>query len=170
MSPILKITAREAIIPFIILVAFWFTLVPVVSLATIVTGSVVATGTIVFCRKILFRRADFPLYNLRTVPVFLMLLARLLIEVVRSNVEVARTVLSRELRIQPQFVRIPAVHTTEFIRAVHAQCITLTPGTISVEVESDSILVHALTDKAAAGLRENFAVRALRLIEGIHSS
>lgn len=158
------------IVPFIVLLAFWFTLVPVVSPASIMTGSIIVTGTIAFCEKILFRRTHFPPYTLRTLPWYLTLLIRLLIEVVRSNIEVARTVLSRKLRIQPQFVRLPTTHKTEFNRAAHAQCITLTPGTIAVEVESDGIIVHALTDKAAAGLQDSFAVRALQHVERIHSS
>lgn len=77
----------------------------------------------------------------------------LLVEIVRSNVAVARIVASRELAIQPQLVRVPTGLRSDLGRVVYANSITMTPGTVTLEADEDSLLVHALTDATAEGLR-----------------
>lgn len=160
-----SLSIREVAVPFVVLLAFWILLIPESSIPSVAIGAIVSAGTVFFCRDILFRRDELPLYTVRTVPIYLLLLLRLIVEVVKSNIDVARTVLSPELRIQPQFIHVPTAYRTVFNCVVHSQCITLTPGTISVDVRSNDILVHALTDKAAAGLQNNYAARMLKRIE-----
>jgi multicomponent Na+:H+ antiporter subunit E len=48
----------------------------------------------------------------------------------------------------------------------HANSITLTPGTISVEVGPDEFLVHALTSAAAEGVRSGDMDRRVKRFEG----
>lgn len=162
--------AREYLIPFLILLLFWRLLAPDGTIASWAIGGVVSAGTILFCRDILFRRSEFPPYTLRTLPRYGLILVRLVFEMIRSNIDVALTVLNPRLPIQPQFVRLSVRYRTEFNRTVQANCITLTPGTISVEVDSESILVHALTDRAAAAVAHNFAIPSLKTIEELHVS
>ncbi len=152
---------RETIVPFLVLLAFWNLLTPDFTVASLAIGTVVCAGTVLFSEDLLFRRGEVPLYSIGTIPVYMRLILRLVVEVIKSNIDVARTVLSPRLRIQPQFVTLPVSYRTEFNRVVQAQCITLTPGTISVEVKETEILVHALTDRAAEQLLHNFAVPAL---------
>ncbi|MEZ6091420.1 MAG: Na+/H+ antiporter subunit E [Pirellulaceae bacterium] len=71
-------------------------------------------------------------------------------EIIRSNFEVARIVLNPELRLQRTMVRVKASQRTELGRVILANSITLTPGTVSVRVEGDRILVHALSFTGAA--------------------
>ena len=71
-------------------------------------------------------------------------------EIIRSNLEVAKIILSPELRLQRTMVRIPANQKTELGRVIYANSITLTPGTVAVRVEGDKILVHALSFSGAA--------------------
>jgi hypothetical protein len=58
------------------------------------------------------------------------------------------------LPISPTLVRFRPSQKTELGLVIHANSITLTPGTIAVEVEPDEFLVHALTREGAAGLAE----------------
>ena len=85
---------------------------------------------------------------LRAVPYVLWLA----LEIVKANLDVARRVLSRDLPIQRQLVRVRATQRTDIGRAVFANSITLTPGTVSVIVNDDEVLVHALCDASARGL------------------
>jgi multicomponent Na+:H+ antiporter subunit E len=48
----------------------------------------------------------------------------------------------------------------------HANSITLTPGTITVEAQPDEFLVHALTRAGAEGLAGGEMDRRARLLEG----
>jgi multicomponent Na+:H+ antiporter subunit E len=79
-------------------------------------------------------------------------LAWLLREIVKSAIDVGRVILDPKLPIRPQLIRVEASQRSELGQVIYANSITLTPGTISLDVRDNSILVHALTDGAAAGL------------------
>ncbi|MBU0752843.1 MAG: Na+/H+ antiporter subunit E [Gammaproteobacteria bacterium] len=89
----------------------------------------------------------------------------LLKEIAVSGWQVTRVVLDPRLPISPTLVRMRPSQTTDVGLVTHANSITLTPGTISLEVGSDEFLVHALTRDGAAGVQRGGAmdlrVRAL---------
>ena len=77
------------------------------------------------------------------------------LEIVKSNLDVARRILTPgPLRISPRMVRVRPEQTTDVGRVVFANSITLTPGTVSVDVTAGEILVHALHEESARGLLE----------------
>ncbi len=76
----------------------------------------------------------------------------LLIEIIKSNLHVAKIVLSPKISIQPQTLTTQPSQKTSTGIAVHANSITLTPGTISVDINDDGILVHALSNHTAQGI------------------
>jgi multicomponent Na+:H+ antiporter subunit E len=61
---------------------------------------------------------------------------------------------------------VPAVQRTDLGRVVYANSITLTPGTVSIIVEEDTILVHALTPEGAADLAGGEMGRRVARMEG----
>jgi len=76
----------------------------------------------------------------------------LLKEIFRSGWQVTRVILDPRLPISPAFVRFRPSQKSTVALATHANSITLTPGTITVEARHDEFLVHALTREAAAGV------------------
>ena len=92
----------------------------------------------------------------------------LLWEIVKSNLHVVRVILSPSLPIQPQLVRVVGAQETAIGQVVYANSITLTPGTITLDVRDGRFLVHALTDATADGLREGTMDRKCRALEGRH--
>jgi multicomponent Na+:H+ antiporter subunit E len=70
-------------------------------------------------------------------------------EVVKSSLDVARIVLSPSLPISPQVVTIKASCKHPVHQAILANSITLTPGTLALDVYDDKIIVHALTADGA---------------------
>lgn len=68
-----------------------------------------------------------------------------LIDIVKSNIIVARLILGREANIRPRFVSIPLDITDNYAKVALAAIITLTPGTISADFSGDGmqLLVHA---------------------------
>ena len=54
--------------------------------------------------------------------------------------------------INPQMVKFKTSLTTDLSKFVLANSITLTPGTVTVRIQGDEFLVHALTDYVAEGL------------------
>lgn len=86
-------------------------------------------------------------------------------QAVVANVHLVRRVWSPRLRISPQMVRVPFRLRTSLGRATLANSITFTPGTVSVIVEHDAILVHALTDADAAGVLDGSMERRIAGLE-----
>ena len=74
-------------------------------------------------------------------------------EVVKSSLDVARIVLSPSLPISPQVVTVKASSRHPVDQVILANSITLTPGTLALDVYNDEIIVHALTADGADELR-----------------
>jgi multicomponent Na+:H+ antiporter subunit E len=86
-------------------------------------------------------------------------------QIVLSAVAIARVILSPRLPIQPQMIRVPAPPLSDFGLAVYANSITLTPGTLTLDVRSGHILVHALTDATARDLETGEMARRVLQLE-----
>ena len=90
----------------------------------------------------------------------------LIIQIIRSNLDVARRILNPKLPIHPTVIRVDAAHHTEIGRVTYANSITLTPGTISLDVSEEAIEVHALTEEAASDLMSGEMGRRVQRTEG----
>ncbi len=86
-------------------------------------------------------------------------------EMVKSNLHVARVVLSPSMPINPKIVRTRILQKTEVGQVIYANSITLTPGTVSIEFENDEIVVHAITDQVAHDLASDEMNRRVAAIE-----
>ena len=73
-------------------------------------------------------------------------------QIVKSNIDVSRIILSPSLPISPNIVRVEASQRTKLGLVTYANSITLTPGTVSIDVSDDTIEVHALTREGAREL------------------
>ena len=79
--------------------------------------------------------------------------AWLALAIVKSNLHVMRHVFAVPLRISPTWIRVSTGPKTDVGMATLANSITLTPGTVSVDVEEGAITVHALTREEAEYLQ-----------------
>lgn len=68
----------------------------------------------------------------------------LLKEIFIANFEVAKVILDPKLPISPRMVLFHGSQETDLGRAVYANSITLTPGTITTGVEGNEFQIHAL--------------------------
>ncbi len=75
----------------------------------------------------------------------------LLSEIAKSSVAVTKLIWQREPAISPVMSFIKTLQKTDIKRVIFANSITLTPGTITVLVEDQTLLVHSLTQE---GLRD----------------
>lgn len=90
----------------------------------------------------------------------------LLKEIVKSAWDVSRIILSPRLPVSPEVLRVKTSQRTSVGVVTYANSITLTPGTIAVEVLPGEIVVHALTHAGAEGLREGEMDRRVARFEG----
>jgi multicomponent Na+:H+ antiporter subunit E len=63
---------------------------------------------------------------------------------VLANIDVAMRVLNPKLPINPGIVRVPTQLTTPYQRLILANSITLTPGTITLEMDNEDVYIHWL--------------------------
>lgn len=90
----------------------------------------------------------------------------LLWEIVKANVKVARIVLSPRLPIEPTVTSVDAHELDPVSQATLANSITLTPGTLSMDVNRGRIEVHCLTREIGDELREGEMHRRVAALSG----
>lgn len=76
----------------------------------------------------------------------------LLWQIVVSSVQVAYVVLHPRCPIDPALLRFKTKLNNVSSRVILGNSITLTPGTITLEIEEDEFLVHALMDISCTGI------------------
>jgi len=89
----------------------------------------------------------------------------LLKEIIKSAWDVTRRILHPQLPISPTLARFKPSQRSDLGLVIHANSITLTPGTISVEVNRDEFLVHALSIEGAASLSDSEMDRRVTALE-----
>lgn len=101
-------------------------------------------------------------------PQFIVYLLWLGVEMAKANIAVIRLVLSPRGASNPGLVKVDFSGRSDLAKAVFANSITLTPGTVTVDVEEGGkFLVHAL--EADVATPDSFAAmdrRAARTVDG----
>ena len=87
-------------------------------------------------------------------------------EIARAGWQVSRIIVDPQLPISPALVRFRPSQKSAVGLVMHANSITLTPGTITAEADHQEFLVHALTADAAAGLADSEMDRRVSRLEG----
>ena len=150
---------------FILLFLFWLMMMGSITTEIVIFGLLISAA-IYFLMDKLFGIT--PKKELRYIslawyaPMFLFLMLR---EVIKANLAVLKVIFSGTKHPESVIVtrRFPLV--TEFARNVLANSITLTPGTISVEVTDDVFTVHGLESSFADGLDDWVVLKFLMKIE-----
>ena len=130
------------------LVAFWFALSGQTSpfFIGLAVVSILLTLWLAARLRIIGRDAS-PYHRL---PQMLFYLPWLIVQVVKANVAVIARVLGPRHAIDPAVVRMRTSARTDLARALFANSITLTPGTVTIGVEGDKVMVHALVREKAS--------------------
>lgn len=99
-----------------------------------------------------------PLHLRWQLPRFWIFLSR---EVVLANLDVVRRILTPGKSFSPQLRWLPLPQKTAVGQVIYANSITLTPGTVTVQLETDKIRVHALSREAADDLQTGRMAQAV---------
>ncbi len=89
-----------------------------------------------------------------------------IVEVIKANTQVIHFILSSKYEIQPKIVHFKTDLKNEISRVVLANCITLTPGTITVSLTEDEYVVHCLDEELSEGMDDSIFVKKLHKMEG----
>lgn len=89
----------------------------------------------------------------------------LVVEIVKANVTAMRLLFSEKEQIEPVLVRFKTTLKSKMAKVLLANSITLTPGTITVSLEGDELLVHCLDKSLSEGLSDGIFAKELEKIE-----
>ncbi len=89
----------------------------------------------------------------RLIPAAVRYVWLLLCEIVKSNLALIRVVYSPKIEVKPRLVTFSTPLKGTF-KSILANCITVTPGTITVTSEGDKLTVHALDESFADGIED----------------
>ncbi|MDH5408291.1 MAG: Na+/H+ antiporter subunit E, partial [Gammaproteobacteria bacterium] len=113
-------------------------------LASVILTLILAT------RMNIIDEEGFPSHLFSRLPGFFLYLMK---EIFNANISVIKSIISNQPKaISPQWIKVPLPQKTDLGRVIYANSITLTPGTVSVELGKTQITVHALTKDSADDL------------------
>jgi len=128
-------------VSILLMTVFWLLVVNEIDAGQVVLGLLLAVAVRWLCKP--FMVSTLPI---RRPGVALQLAGLFLYDIVVANLAVARAVLSPSLPIRPRFLRVPLDVREPKAAALLAGMVTLTPGTVSVDLDLDAgaLTVHAL--------------------------
>jgi multicomponent Na+:H+ antiporter subunit E len=150
---------------FILLFLFWIILSQRFTLEIALIGAGAVGLIMLYSKKLLFTPEETTLYNPGKILIFVKFIFIMLIEILKSNWQVAKIVLSPSLPISPTFVKIHKTFEKDFDKVIFGNSVTLTPGTLTVDIDEEGFLVHALTTEAAEGLEDSIIEEFVRKLE-----
>ena len=86
-------------------------------------------------------------------------------EIVKAGIDVARRIVDPKMPIDPVLVRVKTSQESELGQVIYANSITLTPGTVSIRVTDNEILVHAVASAMARDLEKGEMDRRVTALE-----
>ncbi len=86
-------------------------------------------------------------------------------EIILANISVVKHVWLGNQTISPTLATLKASQITDMGRVIYATSITLTPGTVAVDLAGDQIVVHALLRKNIEALAAGEMDRRVKVLE-----
>jgi multicomponent Na+:H+ antiporter subunit E len=143
------VTALRSFVLFLTLYGFWLLMSGYFTPFLMAAGAGSALVVVwLSSRFAVIDEEGMPLHLVKAVPLYWPWLIK---EIVKCAWDVSKIIVNPKLPISPTLVRFKPGQTTPAGLVLHANSITLTPGTIAIEADGDEFLVHGLTSGAANG-------------------
>lgn len=148
---------------FLLLLAFWASNSDIHTGLLFFLGLVSAMLVLLITRRMrLLDRESLPLHLFtRIVPFY----AWLLKEIVVGSFYVLKLIFRGQKALSPTIITIPLDFKDELSGVIFANSITLTPGTLSLHLDRESVQVHALTRELADGLLSGEMAQRIKDLE-----
>jgi len=148
----------------IVLYAFWILLSGYFEPFLLTAGAGSALAVVLLARRMkIIDREGHPIQMIAAAVLYWPWLLK---EIAKSAWDVSKIILDPRLPISPVLVRFKPSQKSQVGLAAHANSITLTPGTITVEATQDEFLVHGLTRGSGAGVIDSDMDRRVTRVEG----
>jgi len=149
---------------FAVLYAFWLLMSGHYTPFLMTVGAGASAAVVWFAHRMqVADREGHPLHLGRSAALYWPWLVK---EILKSAVDVSKVILDPRLPASPTVVRFRPSQKTVVGLVTHANSITLTPGTLSIEVSPEQFVVHGLTRASAQAAVDSDMDRRVTRFEG----
>ncbi len=163
MKSIKFLMKKKVLALMLVLITFWILLSPALTIQSFLVGLVVVIG-VAFLNKGILEEDSFNL-SLKQIKNFCFFLFHLIKEVVKANIDVAKIVLSPSMPVEPAFIKMPIKFKNETNKVIYANAVTLTPGTLTVDMTDKEYIIHVLTTSAGEDLKDGILEQTVLKLE-----
>lgn len=128
-------------------------------------GLIIAGAIFAFTCKFMDYSVEKEKANIRKIFKFIRYCCVLVMEIVKANFAVIHMILSEKEEPEPALVNFHSDMETSVGKALLANAITLTPGTITVSLENSEYVVHCLDEDLAVGMADSIFVKQISDME-----
>lgn len=149
----------------ILFFALWLILSGKITVGVCVSGAAAAAVLYWFGRKVLGYDLHTELVSLKKLWLSVRYLGYLLAEMLKAGFVVMKLIYTKGRNMEPELIYFENGLKSDGMRAILANSITLTAGTITVQLEGKRLCVHTLDKSLAVGLEDSEFQRRLRKLE-----
>ena len=132
---------RRYFVLFFLALLFWLLLTWSLSTDSLIAGIVVAFITSAFFGKY-FYTSIYKLTQFKRFAMVIPFLAFFTWQCIKANIDVAWRVIHYRIPIRPAIIKLPLEVQTELGRAILSCALSMTPGTIVIDIKEDIMYVH----------------------------
>lgn len=133
-----------SILLIVLLTVFWMIIASSIHWVELVFGLFTSIMIVLYSYDMVFTVEDSSAIKPKSLKALFILIITLLWEIFIANFHVAKIVLSKKMPINPGFATIKNPLKKDLNKALYGNAITLTPGTLTVDMKHDEIIVHGL--------------------------
>ncbi len=156
---------KSRFIYIMLFLAFWTVLAERITPASLIAGLIISGVVFTYWSGSL--KIASAAKCIRALPLWILFVLQLLLAIAVANFQVAAIVLSKRLPIRPEIVEYQTAIRSDFLKTVLANSITLTPGTMTVDIEGEMLVIHCLNKAYADSLTGNAFEKTLLRIQEV---
>ncbi len=153
---------------YVLLFVLWIIFNGNITLEIVLFGLVISALIYIFSCKFFDFSIKKDINMIKKLGYFIEYMAILFVLIIKANIETLKLIVSNRYDIEPTLVTFDVHFESDVTKVLFANSITLTPGTITAEVEGDTYKVHALDESFIDGINEGKIVDILHRMEACH--
>lgn len=151
---------------YVVFFLFWVVLNGRITTEIAIFGVVIAAAMYAFICRFTGYSFSKDMRFIRKLPLLIAYFFVLVIEIIKANIVMMQYILSPKILAEPALVRFHADLRSHTAQVLLANSITLTPGTITVEMKDGEYCVHCYDKSMGEGIDTSVFVTMLKKLEG----
>ena len=151
---------------FLLLFCLWLAFNGQITLEIVIIGVGISAVLYFFCCHFMGFSIKKDMTIVRELPLIFVYIGNLIVEVIKATIATAKVIFSKG-QPKPAIIKFHSGLKSSTARVLLANSITLTPGTITVDLTEDLYTIHCLDVSMADGIEESSFVKQLRKMEEV---